>query len=180
MKKAFGDTTMQAMDDYKKINAELNKELLVDVNGMSDEQKKEHSDKITKLQEDLSNVSENIKIGDTKIEKIDDVISLVDQFIAIKPTEDAKLSEKNVQLNELNAEIADSEKYITDLDSGTRELTMEDFLKICDFFYLTPQEFFADYVPEISATCKKIIQRVKVLPHAELALVRDFLDDLEE
>ncbi|MBQ8309139.1 MAG: helix-turn-helix transcriptional regulator [Clostridia bacterium] len=72
------------------------------------------------------------------------------------------------------------ERYIFELERGERELTMEEFLKICDFFYLTPQEFFSDYVPNVSATCKKIIQRVKVLPHDELILVRDFLDDLQE
>lgn len=54
--------------------------------------------------------------------------------------------EKNVSARDMSLSMGQSEGYINKIESGHSMPSMEGFFYICDYFRITPKEFFDDNV----------------------------------
>lgn len=84
--------------------------------------------------------------------------------------------ERNLSEYQLSYELGQSKGYIQSITSGRALPSMAMFLEICDYFNLTPTEFFETKLPPLPVreTCQKLVE----LDDSDLALVRCLIDRL--
>lgn len=84
--------------------------------------------------------------------------------------------ERNLSEYQLSYELGQSKGYIQSITSGRALPSMAMFLEICDYFNLTPTEFFEGNLPPLTVreTCQKLVE----LDDSDLDLVRRLIDRL--
>lgn len=86
--------------------------------------------------------------------------------------------EKNISEYRLSTEIGKCKTYIQSISSGKSLPSLEVFFDLCEYFEITPEEFFA----ESAATeqHRRIQSKLNGLSRADLDLVEHLLDRLSE
>jgi transcriptional regulator with XRE-family HTH domain len=93
------------------------------------------------------------------------VIKIDEKFIKERI---AKLrTDKNISARELSLQLGQSTGYINTIENGNSLPSMGMFLYICDYFHITPQEFF-DVGNEYPELLDKIVNECKKLDKSSL------------
>ena len=73
----------------------------------------------------------------------------------------------NLSARDLSLSVGMNHGYINSVENGLHYPTMENFLYICDFLKVTPQEFFdADF--SVPANVRELYDLVKKLPSSQV------------
>ena len=83
--------------------------------------------------------------------------------------------EKNLSEYQLSLAIGKCKTYIQAVTSGKSLTAMEPFVDICDYFDLTPAEFFDDS-PKDSAQLRRIRHKIEQLSQEDLTLLEQLLE----
>ncbi|MBR2950556.1 MAG: helix-turn-helix transcriptional regulator [Lachnospiraceae bacterium] len=83
--------------------------------------------------------------------------------------------EKNISEYHLSYSIGKCKTYIQAITSGKSLPAMEPFFDICEYFELTPAEFFQDTQKD-SAQLRRIIHKARKLSDKDLELLEQILD----
>lgn len=95
------------------------------------------------------------------------------QFIRNRITE--LRMQKDVSEREMSFALGKGHSYIHNIVAGIALPHMSNFLDICDYFEVTPYEFFNPNV-EDPAALRKLYNQLKQLPPDELNRINDVLD----
>ena len=85
--------------------------------------------------------------------------------------------EKNISEYKLSLAIGKSKTYIQAVTSGKSLLSFDAFFDICDYFNLTPEEFFTQE-PTDSARLRKLRRDLGNLSDEDLLLVENLVERL--
>lgn len=83
--------------------------------------------------------------------------------------------EQNLSEYQLSLSLGKCKTYIQAISSGKSLPAMEPFFDICDYFELTPAEFFNDS-PKDSAQLRRIYHKLEQLSPEDLSLLEQLLD----
>lgn len=83
--------------------------------------------------------------------------------------------QKNVSEYKMSLELGQSKGYIQSITSGKTLPSMAMFLEICNYFSITPADFFAGGAAD-EALIEATVQRVRRLPQGTLRLLVAWLD----
>lgn len=86
---------------------------------------------------------------------------------------------KGVSEYQMGYDLGHSRSYVYHISSGTSLPPLKDFFNICDYFDLTPAEFFDEGV-ECPDLVKKAIQELGSLDAKDMEMVRGFIARLKE
>ena len=84
--------------------------------------------------------------------------------------------EKNISEYQLSLELGKCKTYIQAITSGKSLPSFDAFFDLCDYFELTPEEFFAS-VPE-NEQCRRLSRKLSCLAQQDLDLVEQLADRL--
>ena len=98
-----------------------------------------------------------------------------EQFIRDRITE-LRL-QKDFAERKMSIELGHSTSYIHSIASGRALPSMTEFLYICDYFNITPMEFFND-TEHTSAQQQRAIQYIRLLNDYDTKLIADMLERL--
>ncbi|MBQ7840409.1 MAG: helix-turn-helix transcriptional regulator [Lachnospiraceae bacterium] len=87
--------------------------------------------------------------------------------------------EKNISEYQLSLEIGKSKTYIQAITSGKSLLSFDAFFDLCEYFNLTPEEFFTQDKND-TAQRRNIRNKVSELYEEDLALVEQLVERLAE
>lgn len=95
---------------------------------------------------------------------------LVDRLIKLR-------SEKEVSAREMSLALGQNKNYIASVESGHYMPSMTVFFYICEYFGITPKEFFDDEIvaPDIMSD---LIDNVKKLDRKQLDSLTDFVKNM--
>lgn len=82
-----------------------------------------------------------------------------------------------VSARDMSLSIGQNPGYINDIESGKSTPSLAGIFYICDFFKITPSEFF-DMDSENPVTLKPLINKMKHLNDKQLETVTNLVDDL--
>lgn len=85
--------------------------------------------------------------------------------------------EKNISEYQLSYELGKSKTYIQAISSGKTLPSFDAFFDLCEYFDLTPEEFFAQTGNE-TAQKRRILRKLNALRTEDLNLVEQLLDRL--
>lgn len=80
---------------------------------------------------------------------------------------------------QMSLELGQNRSYIQSISSGKAMPSMSGFLNICDYFGITPVEFFDTSIKEPNLL-NDVINTIKTLPENDLELILDIADRLKE
>jgi len=86
---------------------------------------------------------------------------------------------KGVSQREMSLSMGQSEGYMTKIESKVSLPSMTAFFYICDYFGITPREFFDEEL-ENPALLQEAFDRIKTLDDADLALVLENIKRLQK
>lgn len=75
---------------------------------------------------------------------------------------------KNVSEYRMSLDLGHSNSYIRSITSGKALPSMTEFLYICDYFGITPQEFFDETMPH-PAQAERLYTLAKTMPEEDVA-----------
>ena len=87
--------------------------------------------------------------------------------------------QKDISEYKLSLDIGKSKTYIQAVTSGKSLLSFDAFFDICEYFGMTPEEFFAQY-PEDSARLTEVRRTIGKLSEEDLVLVERLVKRLME
>ena len=77
---------------------------------------------------------------------------------------------RGVSEYQMSYDLGHSRGYINNISNGNSLPSMTEFLSICDYFGMTPEDFFRQE-QRYSATIQKIVRYLETLPSDELNLM---------
>lgn len=80
----------------------------------------------------------------------------------------------NLSARKLSIELGQSTEYINQIESGNNLPSMESFLNFCDYFKITPAEFFDGRI-EFPVECKGIIEELNKMDSIAINQIYDLL-----
>ena len=83
--------------------------------------------------------------------------------------------QKNVSEYKMSMDLGQNKGYIQGITSGRTLPSMMMFFEICDYFEITPEEFFASSSGNASIA-QRIVTRVRALPPSTLELLEQWLN----
>lgn len=86
---------------------------------------------------------------------------------------------KGVSEYRMSYDLGHSRGYINNISSGKALPSMNEFLLICEYFSITPREFF-DAEIKNPESLQNIISKVKKLSEEDIALISGIIDRLAE
>lgn len=90
----------------------------------------------------------------------------------------AKLRTKaGVSARDMSLSIGQNPGYINDIESGKATPSLAGILYICDFFKITPSEFF-DMDSNNPVKLKPMVDKMKFLSDEQLETISNLIDDL--
>ena len=90
----------------------------------------------------------------------------------------AKLrTQKSVSAREMSSAIGQNPSYINNIETGKALPSMTGFFYICDYFNITPQEFF-DTDSEAPAKLRELTNKLKKLTPKKLEHLSALVDDI--
>lgn len=84
----------------------------------------------------------------------------------------------NKSEREMSFDLGHSGSYINSITSGRAIPSLGEFLYICEYFHITPQQFFADDRP-LSDAKRRIIAQIEQMDETSAALLSQLLDRLK-
>ena len=86
---------------------------------------------------------------------------------------------KGVSEYQMSYDLGHSRGYISNITSGKALPPMKEFLSICDYFEITPQQFFDDNtnIPEL---IQKAIDGMKQLNETDIIMILGIINRLKE
>ena len=84
--------------------------------------------------------------------------------------------EKNISEYQLSLDLGKCKTYIQAITSGKSLPSFDAFFDLCDYFELTPEEFFAP-IPE-NAQCRRLSRKLSALSQQDLKLAEQLVDRL--
>lgn len=86
---------------------------------------------------------------------------------------------KNVSEYQMSYDLGHSRGYIYNISSGKALPPMKEFFSICDYFDITPQEFFSveDSAPEL---IHKAIAEIRKLNERDILIILSLINRLQE
>jgi len=100
-----------------------------------------------------------------------------DRFIGERIT--ALRLKKDISEYRMSLELGQSKSYIQGITSGKAMPSAKQLLNICDYFEITPAEFFDDETDD-PQTIHKITDLVKKLPKEDIQRIIDLMERLIE
>lgn len=85
---------------------------------------------------------------------------------------------KNISERELSLSLGKAHNYIYSISSGKILPTMESFLDICDYFEITPSDFF-DEQSENPLLTRDILIKLNALSEKDLSLLLEIMEAAE-
>ena len=86
---------------------------------------------------------------------------------------------RNISEYQMSLDLGKSQGYMQSISSGRTLPAMQSFLEICDYFGITPQEFF-DTDHENPKLLRQVIEAEKELPEEDLLLLEKLIRRLRE
>lgn len=86
---------------------------------------------------------------------------------------------KGVSARDMSLSLGQSENYINEIENGKAYPSMQAFFYICDYFNITPQEFFDTGRPDPSGS-NLLIQKLKGLSPEKLKIISTMIDSWEK
>lgn len=87
--------------------------------------------------------------------------------------------EKGISEYRMSYELGHSRGYINSITSGRSLPSMPEFLCICDYFNITPEDFFRQQ-QRYPVTIQKIVKLLEDLPKDDLSLILNIARTLSE
>lgn len=108
---------------------------------------------------------------------MDDIFYTYKEFIS-KRLSQLRL-QKNVSAREMSLDIAQNASYINRIENGKAMPSMEGFIYICQYFQITPEEFFKQDVENPTLT-NKLAEELKGLSTQQLETIRSIIRDIKK
>lgn len=86
--------------------------------------------------------------------------------------------QKGVSARDMSLSIGQSESYINKIENGASLPSMSTFFYICEYFGITPAEFFEDNI-ECPQTLKTTFENLKHLSSAQLEHINIIIEDIK-
>lgn len=87
--------------------------------------------------------------------------------------------QKDASARSMSADLGQSNSYITRIESRKGFPSMEVFFYICDYFHITPKEFFDDGI-ECPAELQEALAALKPLKKEQLAHITAIAKDMKK
>ncbi len=87
--------------------------------------------------------------------------------------------QKGVSEYKMSYDLGHSRGYINNISSGKTLPSMTEFLAICDYFQITPAQFFHEHVHN-PHTANELCQQLFTLSSADLALIETVIHRLQK
>lgn len=84
---------------------------------------------------------------------------------------------KNVSARDMSLSLGQSESYINKIENHKALPSLTGFFYICDYFEITPSEFF-DYEADSPTASNELMNEIKKLNHTEAAHVIEIVKDI--
>lgn len=85
---------------------------------------------------------------------------------------------KNVSARDMSLSIGQSQNYINGIENGRNFPSMQVFFYICDYFGISPMEFFETETKD-PEKLKSILPKLKRLSTEKLALIENMIDNMK-
>jgi transcriptional regulator with XRE-family HTH domain len=86
--------------------------------------------------------------------------------------------QKGVSEYQMSYDLGHSRGYINNISSGKSLPSLNEFFSICDYFGLTPEEFF-DKQLEYPELIKKAVEGLKNLDDADVLMILNYINRLQ-
>lgn len=87
--------------------------------------------------------------------------------------------DKGVSARDMSLSLGQGAGYINNIENKNNLPSMTSFFYICEYFGITPQEFF-DYDNESPALTKELFEAIKKLDYMETTHVLDIVKDINK
>ena len=102
---------------------------------------------------------------------------MLDKFVRDRITQ--LRIQKNVSEYQMSYDLGHSRGYVYNISSGKALPPLKEFFAICDYFEITPQQFF-DTETENPVLMNRAVERIRKLDEPTLQIIVDLLDRLAE
>ena len=85
---------------------------------------------------------------------------------------------KKVSARDMSLSIGQNENYINHIENGKSMPSMQVFFYICEYFKITPQEFFDEETRD-PAQMKEIVTDLKTLDEKQINNIHEIIKDLK-
>jgi len=86
---------------------------------------------------------------------------------------------KKVSARDMSLSIGQNENYINHIENGKSMPSMQVFFYICEYFKITPQEFF-DEETNNPVQIKEIMADLKILDEKQIRNIHEIIKDLKK
>lgn len=87
-------------------------------------------------------------------------------------------NERGISAREMSLSLGQNEAYINKIETGQRSLPMESFFKICEFFKITPCQFFDNEFNNTVMDDKEILSLFHRLSKKQSEILVELMTDL--
>ncbi len=85
---------------------------------------------------------------------------------------------KNVSARDMSLSLGQCENYINNIENKRNFPSMQVFFYICDYFDISPMEFF-DMESSNPSKLKELTEKMKPLNNNQLALIENMIDNMK-
>ncbi len=86
---------------------------------------------------------------------------------------------KGVSEYQMSYDLGHSRGYVYNISSGKALPPLKEFFAICDYFQITPQEFFDESIPN-PPLIQEALAGIKMLPEDDLLLLLDIINRMRK
>lgn len=86
---------------------------------------------------------------------------------------------KGVSEYQMSYDLGHSRGYVYNISSGKALPPLKEFFAICDYFQITPQEFFDESIPN-PTLIQEALAGIKTLPEDDLLLLLDIINRMRK
>ena len=86
---------------------------------------------------------------------------------------------KGVSARDMSLSLGQSENYINEIENGKAYPSMQTFFYICEYFGLTPQDFFDTDTPD-PCIANELTKRIRGLPAEKLNVLMSIINTWEK
>ncbi len=88
-------------------------------------------------------------------------------------------NEKGISARDMSISLGQNHGYINNIESGRNYPAMEAFFYICEYFGITPQEFF-DYENHSPKLSEELIKELRKLDYVETKHILEIVKDINK
>lgn len=102
---------------------------------------------------------------------------MFDEDLFYKRLSELRLS-KNVSARDMSLTLGQCENYINNIENKRNFPSMQVFFYICDYFGISPMEFF-DFETKSPSKLKSLTDKMKSLNDSQLSLIENLIDNIK-